>query len=233
VFCDNLIEKAIKIKQKVDNYTTNNHFKIITDGVLRYIPNEIDEEIIAVCFTGRNCNPEVKTEGMHMTAALYSSLGLSSFISSAHNSSRRMTKSLVIQEIEKYKETPNIFVFGHSHGADHASVFSNELYKDTGLKTTMLHTIDPVNSPWPFPLTKINNVGAINYHINYYQRNFLFFGGNIKTANEIYNVSDYSKWPSLSKLIIDRTNKKPKITHCTIDLDMLLNGKLIEGVFNA
>jgi len=229
----NIEESLLKAKilmQNLDAYLKTNHFIEITDGVLRYIPDEIDKEKIVICFSGRNCDPKITTEGMHLTATFASMLGYNSFISSAHDSSRRMTKSLVIQEIEKYGTNTKIFIFGHSHGADHASIFAKELRQDFGIISEELHTIDPINSPWPFPLTRIADTGSIKKHINYYQRNFLFFGGNIKTATKSHNVSNYKEWPSLSKLLKTPSIKKPRITHCTIDLDLLLGFDLIEGL---
>lgn len=225
------LEEAIYIKNSIDTYTKNNQFKIITNGVLEYIPLESSKDKIAVCFCGRNCDPQIKTEGIHSIAAYFSMMGFNSFISSAHDSSRRVAKALVIQEIEKYETIPTIYVFGHSHGADHASVFCKEIKGDIGVKVNYLYTMDPVNSPWPFPLTKIADTNSVCCHRNYYQRNFLFFGGSIKTANENTNVSNYKTFPSLSKLIKNKYDKKPTINHCTIDLDMLLNKEIIKDIY--
>lgn len=223
---EDMKEKLLKVKKfynDIQHFIIKNPPKKYSSGFLEYILTGSFYSKIAIGITGRFATPSIVIGGIHMFAANFALNGIPSIIISAHRSSRKKALSWLIN---KSSNDQKICIFGHSHGADHASCLSNEYFKNTGKKIDLLVTIDPVNSPFPIPLSKISNINSVKIHNNYYQRNFIWFGGSIKTANNNINVSDCNKFPSWSNILVNEKNIDVGINHRTIDEDLFLNGNL-------
>lgn len=192
-----------------------------SDGFVEYAPCGAPKEIAVVSFTGRGGTPSDAASGMHQTAAHAALKGCCAVIASAHEESRQRALEWL-----QAQSGSTAVILGHSHGGNHASDLAAEYFAATGRQVQTLYTIDPVNSPWPWPLKHIKDRKSVMRHINFFQRNALWYGGNIPEADENYDVSNPEAWPAWSILLRDEAVKRPKITHTTIDEDMFLNGSL-------
>ena len=197
-------------------------------GFLEYPCSRVAPALTVVSFTGRGATPSDPMCGMHQLAAHAAMHGCHSLVVSAHGSSRRAARQLLLGDPPA--SPGSLLVFGHSHGGDHASRFASEYFRKTGQPLRLLCTIDPVNSPGPLPLTRVASRKSVCRHENYFQRNAPWFGGSMRRADQDQDVSDPSLWPAWSvlrqRLHPDTSQAGPGITHTTIDEDLFLHGVL-------
>jgi len=191
------------------------------DGFLEYRPLVPEPRLHVVCFTGRGVTPETPLVGMHQVAAHAAMRGCAAVVASAHGRSRRAARTWLLDAGDA-----RIVILGHSHGGDHASELAAEYFAKSGRPVQVLCTVDPVNSPGPWPLKRIRKRAAAEEHINYFQRNAPWFGGSIKRADVNTEVSDPEVWPAWSLRLRHPEIRGFGITHTTIDEDLFLNGDL-------
>lgn len=219
------LEEVKALKTNITEYIKENPAKATNSGFVTYRPLlKKEKDIFVVSIMGRGATPSSDTDtGMHWIAAHAAMNGCASIVVSAHDSNR----AIALKTLQKLSSTTKVYIYGHSHGGDHASLLAKEYKSKTKRQVAALITLDPVDSPTPFPLTSVADKTAMEKHINYYQRNAPWYGGNISTATVNTNVSDgsiYRAWSSI--LLSNNKNKNTRINHTTIDEDLFLGGYL-------
>ncbi len=228
-----VISKYHGIQEYIKKQDEAGRIIVKNSGFVEHLPEDNSGNFVVVGFSGRAATPSLPEGGIHMAVADASRNGCSAVIVSAHNKSREE----VLPWLED-KQDKRLIIMGHSHGGDHASLCAAEYFKKTGRQVHILITIDPLNSPWPFPLSHIALPQSVEIHKNYFQRYWFpfrpWYGGNIPEASTNENVTTWNAWTrgfDIASAKAGTSQPRPPriikgINHTTIDEDLFLHGVL-------
>ena len=215
----------------IRSYMRNNPPEWVSRTTCEYVPPQPRQNRLVVSFAGRGATPWSIEEGMNQAAAHAAQHGCRALLCPAYDRSRR-TALMWLQQYVTPRTDPldtdrtHIVLLGTSHGGDHAIQLAREFVEAAEHPVDVLCTIDAVNSPTPLPLQLAARPSGVRNHVNYYQRRWLWLGGNLKESADPWENYNVTNWPSWIRLCDIRGGWLKGITHVSIAEDLFLAGEI-------